>query len=123
MKKFQELIIWQRSHELTLQVYRHSKSFPPNEIYGLTSQIRRSSSSIPTNIAEGCGRDSDAELCRFMIISMGSASELEYQLILSRDLGYLNLETFESLTNELTEVKKMLNSFIQKVKARQILKP
>ncbi|PWJ53581.1 four helix bundle protein [Dyadobacter jejuensis] len=106
MKKFQELLIWQRSHEFTLQIYRQTKSFPQIEIYCLASQMRRSSSSIPTNIAEGCGRDSDAELCRFMVIAMGSASELEYQLILSKDLEYIDLETFEYLTKELIEIKK-----------------
>jgi four helix bundle protein len=89
MKNFKELKIWQRSHQLVLDIYLITKSFPKEEVYGLTSQIRRSCSSIPTNIAEGCGRNSDAELNRFLVIAMGSASELEYQLILIKDLGYI----------------------------------
>jgi four helix bundle protein len=115
MKNFKELRIWQRSHQLVLDVYQITKSFPKEEVYGLTSQIRRSCSSIPTNIAEGCGRNSDAELNRFLVIAMGSASELEYQLILSKDLGYIQFENYEKMNNELVEIRKMLNMFIQKL--------
>ncbi len=115
MKNFKELRIWQRSHQLVLDIYLITKSFPKEEVYGLTSQIRRSCSSIPTNIAEGCGRNSDAELNRFLVIAMGSASELEYQLILIKDLGYIQIENYEKLNNELVEIRKMLNMFIQKL--------
>jgi four helix bundle protein len=115
MKDFKELKIWQRSHKLTLSIYKLSKSFPKEEIYGLTSQMLRSAASIPTNIAEGSGRNTDPDLNRFLIIAMGSAAELEYQLILSKDLEYCNLAEFESLTNELIEIRKMLNAFIQKI--------
>lgn len=83
MKNFKELLIWQRSHQLVLEIYIITKSFPKDELFGLTSQMRRSSASIPTNIAEGCGRNSDAEMNRFLIIAQGSAAELEYQIILS----------------------------------------
>ncbi len=113
MKNFKELRIWQRSHQLVLDIYLITKSFPKEEVYGLTSQIRRSCSSIPTNIAEGCGRNSDAELNRFLVIAMGS--ELEYQLILIKDLGYIQIESYEKLNNELVEIRKMLNTFIQKL--------
>ncbi len=97
MRNFQELTIWQRSHLLTLKIYSISKKFPKDEMFGLTSQIRRSSSSIPTNIAEGCGRNSNAELNRFLVISAGSAPELQYQLILSKDLGYIIESIFKEL--------------------------
>lgn len=116
MKNFKELRIWQRSHQLVLDIYLVTKSFPKEEVYGLTSQIRRSCSSIPTNIAEGCGRNSDAELNRFLVIAMGSASELEYQLLLAKDLAYLKIDDYEKLNDELIEIRKMLNMFIQKLR-------
>jgi four helix bundle protein len=85
-------------------------------MYGLTSQMRRSSISIPTNIAEGCGRNRDTELNRFFEIAMGSASELEYLVLLARDLNFLGKEECNTLMNEITEIKRMLASFIQKLK-------
>ena len=88
-------------------------------MYGVTSQLRRSCASIPTNIAEGCGRSGDAELGRFLQIAMGSASETEYHLILANELGYLNSNDYESLNGELTEIKRMLNAFIQKLRANR----
>lgn len=118
MKNFKELLIWQRSHQLVLEIYLVTKSFPKEELFGLTSQMRRSSASIPTNIAEGCGRNSDAEMSRFLVIAQGSAAELEYQIILSKDLSYLSLETFNKLSLELTEIRKMINTFMQKIKLR-----
>ncbi|MFC1508842.1 four helix bundle protein [Candidatus Omnitrophota bacterium] len=78
MKDFRQLEVWKRSHELTLKIYKLTKSFPKEELYGVTSQIRRAALSIPTNIAEGCGRKGDVELSRFLVISLGSASELDY---------------------------------------------
>lgn len=81
MKDFRKLQIWEKSHVLVLSVYKQTKSFPKEELFGLTSQIRRAAASIPANIAEGCGRGSDAELARFAQISMGSASELEYHIL------------------------------------------
>lgn len=118
MKNFKELLIWQRSHQLVLEIYLVTKSFPKEELFGLTSQMRRSSASIPTNIAEGCGRNSDAEMSRFLVISQGSAAELEYQIILSKDLSYISLETFNKLSLELTEIRKMINTFMQKIRLR-----
>ena len=116
MRNFRQLLIWQKSHELTLAVYSATEQFPQREMYGLTSQLRRSVSSIPTNIAEGCGRGSDAELGRFLTIAAGSASESEYQLILARDLGYLPDVDFERLSQSIEEIKRMLSAFISKTR-------
>ena len=116
MRDFRNLQVWEKAHMLTLDVYKATASFPKDELYGLTSQIRRSSASIPTNIAEGCGRNGDAELSRFMTISMGSASELEYQLLLARDLGYLIQGNYPELHEKVTEVKRMLAGFIKTLK-------
>ena len=89
MQNFKSLKVWEKSHELTLAVYKATTNFPKDELYGLTSQIRRASASIPANIAEGCGRTGKAELARFLQVAMGSASELEYHLLLAHDLGLL----------------------------------
>ena len=106
MKDFRTLIVWQKAHELTLGVYAATKQFPKDELFGMTSQMRRSSSSIPTNIAEGCGRGSNADFQRFLQMAFGSASELDYQLILSSDLKDLSREDHEQLGKLLLEVKK-----------------
>ena len=116
MRNFQELSIWQRSHSLTLKIYEITRSFPSDEIFGVTSQMRRSSSSVPTNIAEGCGRESNADLIRFLTIASGSVSELQYQILLSKDLGYINQSIYLEITNETIEIRKMIYSFIQKLK-------
>jgi four helix bundle protein len=118
MQNFKELKVWQRSHQITLKIYKITKNFPREELYGLISQMRRSSASVPTNIAEGCGRGSNAELARFLQIAMGSASELEYQLLLSLDLSFIDLTTYNNLNIELTETKRMLNSLLQKLKTK-----
>lgn len=89
MKDFRKLRVWDKAHRLAIQIYHATRVFPKEELYGMTSQIRRASTSTPMNIAEGCGRDTDADLRRFLIVAMGSASELEYQLILARELEYL----------------------------------
>ena len=117
MRDFKTLRVWQRAHQLTLEVYEVTKTFPKEGLYGLTSQMRRSSASIPTNLAEGCGRNSDAELARFSIMAMGSASELEYQLILVHDLGFLPDGAYRTLYNDLVEMKKMLNSSIRRLQS------
>ena len=117
LKDFKELKVWVKAHLMALDVYKATKSFPAEEIYGLTSQMRRAGASVPTNIAEGCGRGSDAELGRFMSISMGSASELEYLVLLSKDLNYFNELEYNDLSVKVTEIKKMLASFIKKIKA------
>lgn len=117
MKDFRKLDVWAKAH--ALDVYRMTTTLPIEERYGLTSQMRRACASIPTNIAEGCGRNSDAELSRFLQISMGSASEMEYLLLLTRDLGYLNETMYRQHTNDVTEVKKMLTGLILKLKAER----
>lgn len=119
MRDFRELKVWERSHQLTLEVYKATTRFPREEMYGVTSQIRRASASIPANIAEGCGRSGVAELARFLHIAMGSASELEYHLILARDLSFLPDDQYARLDRELAEVKRMLNTYLQKMKASQ----
>jgi four helix bundle protein len=119
MRDFKTLQVWQKSHELTLSIYRVTVAFPKEELYGLTSQMRRAVSSIPANIAEGCGRVGDAELARFLQIAMGSASELEYHLLLASDLGYLESLIYYQLDQELCEIKRMLNAFIQRLIAHR----
>lgn len=115
MQDFRNLKVWHKAHALTLRVYEVTAGFPREEQFGLTSQMRRSASSIPTNLAEACGRGGDSELARFARISMGSASELEYQLVLARDLRLLNEDLSEELESDLAEVKRMLAAFINGV--------
>lgn len=110
------LKVWEKAHRTTLDCYNATKAFPKEEIYGLTSQIRRSAASIPTNIAEGRGRGGN-ELPRFCRIALGSASELEYHLILANDLALLDTESFQQLASQVVEVKRMLSSFIDKIVA------
>ena len=117
MQDFRNIQAWQKAHELTLSVYKVTKSFPKEEMYGLTSQIRRAASSIPMNIAEGCGRDSQAELARFLDIASGSASELDYQLQLVTDLGLVDQKTYEELYETLDHIRKMLTSLTKSVRA------
>jgi four helix bundle protein len=101
MKDFRDLKVWQKSHSLTLNIYSATTAFPKEEMYGLTSQIRRSCSSIAANIAEGCGRNGDAEFARFLQIAMGSASELEYHLLLANDLKFLRASDYTELEQQL----------------------
>jgi len=115
MKDFKELRVWQKSHELALFVYESSKSFPREEIFGLTSQIRRAAVSIDANIAEGCGRRSDGEFARFLQIARGSASEVENHLLLARDLKYLASGKHAELATRLIEVQRMLTSLVSAV--------
>lgn len=117
LRDFRNLKVWRKAHDLTLAVYQATRRFPREELFGLTTQIRRSCESIPANIAEGCGRDGSAELNRFLQIAMGSASELEYHLLLSHDLKLLSDLQYERLSGELIEVKRMLASLIQKLRA------
>lgn len=112
MRDYKKYNVWKLGHEVTLEIYKLTKSFPNNENFGLTSQMRRASSSIPANIAEGCGRESDAEFKRFLIISQGSASELEYFTILAKDLKYIQEEEFLIIYDK---VRRSLNSLINKI--------
>lgn len=111
MRPFQELIVWQKAHQLVLDVYGISHAFPREEQFGLTSQMRRSAASVPTNIAEGSVHDEGREFHRFLGIALGSAAELEYQLILARDLGYLTAVDHEPLDKAVNDVKRMLVRF------------
>lgn len=117
MRDFRTLQVWQKAHQLTLEVYRHTAGFPREELYGLTGQMRRSCSSIAANLAEGCGRNGEAELARFCSIALGSASELEYHLLLARDLKFVNAIDYERLDESATELKRMLTALILKLKA------
>lgn len=115
MKDFRNFTVWKKAHELTLKFYRITMAeFPKDERFGLTSQVRRCSASIGANIAEGCGRQGNGEFHRFLQIALGSANELEYHLLLARDLGYLSDSHHEAIA-ELTETKKMLVSLTAKV--------
>jgi four helix bundle protein len=116
MKDFRRLQVWEKAHMLTLGVYRATAGFPREERFGLSAQLRRASASIPSNIAEGCGRSGNRELARFLQVGMGSARELEYQLLLARDLGYIEPGGYASLEIMLTAVEKMLGSLIRKVR-------
>ena len=117
MRDFRKLKVWEKSHLLALAVYRATADFPREEMYGLTSQMRRSGASVPANIAEGCGRDGNAELARFLQIAVGSASELEYHLLLASDLELLKKRTYEDLAGQVIEVKRMLATFIKRPRA------
>jgi len=111
IKSFQELIVWQKSHKLTLEIYHVVASFPKYEVYGLTSQMRRSASSVPSNIAEGFTRRSNKDSRNFYNIASGSLEELRYQLILSRDLGYINIKDYSKLSDLCEEVSKLLTGW------------
>ncbi len=113
MKDFRKLKVWQKAHALTLAIYKATGAFPKYELYGLTSQIQRAAASIPTNIAEGCGKETDADLGRYFQISMGSSSELEYLLLLANDFRYFDSNTYICLNDNLVEVRKMLNAFLK----------
>ena len=118
MRNYEDLQVWQKAHSLTLDIYKDTRCFPNEERFGLTSQIRKSCSSIGANIAEGCGRRSDPEMARFIQIAMGSGAELSYHLRLARDLELLSKPTFEHLRSNLNEVMRMLSSLSQKLKPK-----
>ena len=116
MQDHKKLIVWEKAHELTLNVYKVTKGFPREEIYALTSQIRRASSSVAINIVEGCGRKTNLDKAHFMQMAFSSAQETEYILFLSFELGYLDAETFSVLEKQATEIKTMLNALIKKIR-------
>jgi four helix bundle protein len=115
VKDFKELNVWKKAHRLTLDRYQAIREFPREEIYGLTGQMRRAAVSIAASIAEGCGRRSDGELTRFLQIARGSASELEYHLLLSRDLQFLTEDHYLRFERELNAVQRMLTALVQRV--------
>jgi len=117
MQNYKDLKVWQKAHQLTLNVYKESKHFPKEELYSLTNQLRRASSSIPANIAEGCGKNTSGDFANFLNIALGSANEAEYFILLSKDLEYLSAEKYDTLSNQINEIKAMLISLISKVRA------
>lgn len=117
MRDFKKLEVWRRGHRLTLAVYKATATFPKEELYGLTSQTRRASAAISANVAEGCGRGSNADLGRYLQIAFGSASELENHLLLARDLSFLQPADHKRLSEEVIEIQLMLSSFIKSLKA------
>jgi len=116
VRDFRRLKVWEKAHRLALSVNEATGVFPREELYGVTRQLRRCSASIPANIAEGCGRSGDAELGRFMLIAMGSASELEYHLLLAHDLGYLRPQQHQNLEQETQQIKRMLSNFVTRLR-------
>ncbi len=117
MTDFKKLKVWQKAHEMTLDIYRMTASFPKEEMYGLTSQLRRAGASIGANIAEGCGRRSDGEMCRFLQIARGSASKTEYHFLLARDLHLLGEKEFQLLNRQADELQRMLTALMQSVRS------
>ncbi|MCB9454023.1 MAG: four helix bundle protein [Anaerolineaceae bacterium] len=115
MQDFKKLAVWEKAHRFTLSTYQATMTFPKEESYGLTNQVRWAAASIPANIAEGCGRDSTKEFRRFLDIAMGSASETEYHLLLAHDLNYLNTDDYQTLSTMVVEVKRMLAGLIKKL--------
>ena len=120
VKNFRDLQVWNKAHQLTLKAYMATQEFPRQEIYGLTSQIRRCAASIAANIAEGCGKRGNAEFTRFLGIAAGSASELEYHFLLAHDLHLLGETPYQELHHATTEVKRMLASLIRKAEAERV---
>lgn len=117
MKDFRDLNVWEKAHKLALEIYRLTKQFPNEEKYGLVSQLRRCTASVPANIAEGCGKRGHGEFSRFLQIAAGSTNELDYHLLLSRDLEYLRDSDSERLYGDVVEIRKMLASLIKTVEA------
>ena len=116
MQDYRKLLVWEKAHQYVLAIYALTSKFPDAERYGLTSQIKRAVVSIPSNIAEGCGRETTAELKRFLYIAMGSGSEVDYYLLLAHDLKWIDAAEYQRLTSELNGIRRMLNNFIQKLK-------
>lgn len=115
MQDFRDLQVWQKAHQLTLSVYHATASFPDAERYGLSSQMRRCSASIGANIAEGCGRGGRKDFARFLRVATGSASELDYHLLLAKDLGMIGAEDYGRLAGDVVEVRRMLAGLLRKL--------
>lgn len=115
MRNFRKYKVWELGHEVTLDVYKLSNEFPKDERFGITSQMRRCSSSVPANIAEGCGRETEKEFKRFLVIANGSATELEYFLILITDLKFAEQESVDKLVEKVDQLKRSLNRLISKL--------
>ena len=120
MEDFKDLRVWAKAHELTLVVHKMTRAFAKEELYGLTSQLRRASASVGANIAEGCGRRSDAEMRRFVQIARGSANEVEYHLLLAKDLEFLSPDEHKQLESKVLEIQRMLASLVQSLKVASV---
>ncbi|MFP2997855.1 four helix bundle protein [Spongiivirga sp. MCCC 1A20706] len=116
MVDYKNYKVWQKAHKLVVEIYGVTSKFPVSEKFNLISQINRACISIPTNIAEGCGRETQKELVRFLYIASGSAHELDYLILVSTDLGFISVEDSKELSKEVDEIKKMLFSLIRKIK-------
>src|SRR5258708_4249753 len=117
MRNYKDLVVWAKAHKLTLAVYKSTRSFPSDERFGLTSQMRRASASIAANLAEGCGRGSDGEMGRFIQIAMGSGAELSYHFLLARDLGLLEAKLYQGLHSDLGAMMRMMSSLSQAIRS------
>ena len=117
MQDFRNLKVWQKAHSWVLGVYEATAGFPKTEVFGLTSQLRRSAISVASNIAEGCGRGSDSDFGRFLQMAFGSANEADYQLLLAKDLGYLPAANHEKLESDMAEIKRMLAALLRKIQS------
>jgi len=122
VRNYRDLQVWSKAYALTLELYKLSREFPKDELYGLTAQLRRSATSIGANLAEGCGRRGNSEMARFVKIALGSASELDHHLLLSRDLGFLKTGDYERCAKELTSRRKMLAAFLGAIEDELALK-
>jgi len=120
LKNYKELKVWQKSYQSCLEVYRITRAFPKEEIYGLTSQIRRAAVSIPSNIAEGYGRKTTPEYIRSLYVAYGSSCELETQILLSYDLGYIKAEYMKKIQEEIGEVERMLKALIKSLENKRL---
>ena len=118
LKNYKELKVWQRSYQLCLEIYKITKRFPNEEKYGLTSQIRRAAVSVPSNISEGYGRKTTPEYIRFLYIAYGSNCEMETQILLSGDLGYIETDKLENLQERMGEVERMLKALIKSIEKK-----
>ena len=116
MKNYKKLIVWQKAHALAVGLYKETSGFPKAEQFNLTSQLRRAATSIPANVAEGCGKYTELDFARFLQISLGSSNEVEYLTFLSRELGYIKEEEYRNLDSKVNEVKAMLISLITKIR-------
>ena len=120
LKSYKDLKTWQKSYELCLEIYKITKGFPKEEVYGLTSQIRRSAVSVPCNIAEGYGRKTTPEYIRSLYIAYGSTCELETQILLSGDLGYIGTEKLKKVQDEVGEVERMLKALMKSLEDKPL---
>jgi four helix bundle protein len=121
VRNHRDLKVWCKAYSLSLDLYRLSRGFPKEELYGLTSQLRRAAISIGANLAEGCGRRTNAEMARFIRIAMGSASELDHHLLLCKDLGFLEDQKYQRIVGELNEIRKMLTGLLDSVEGELAL--